>query len=188
MTPTSKIDALHVADWVPWRQPGTYHVERTTGPVRIVAAPGGRHVEIMLALAAALHDPFAILYVLHTPRGGSKAGRYQSPPIDRAAVNRFFASFGEFLASDGRHDIWLRSFPDEATLVWDRHDLLYAYGPIELLEGVLHSHQLTRGAVSIPSPHAHRYHQGWDEQEHAVLGAFQWIESPLQPQDEEGAP
>ena len=188
MTPTSKIDALHVADWVPWRHPGTYQVEQTAGPVRIVAAPSGRHAEVMLALAATLRDPFAILYVLHTPRGGSRAGRYQSPPMDRAAVNQFFASFGEFFASDGRHDIWLRSFPDEATIVWDRHDLLYAYGPIELLEGVLHSHQLTRGAVSIPSPHAHRYHQEWDHQEHAVLNAFQWIESPLQPQDEDGAP
>ena len=44
--------------------------------------------------------PFTILYVLHTPRGGSDHGRYESPALDRASVASFFRQFGDFIAAD----------------------------------------------------------------------------------------
>jgi hypothetical protein len=140
---------------------------------------------LIVNLAAALTEPFKILYVLHTPRGGSNWGRYESPALDRASVLQFFRQFGEFIASDARHDVWLYSGPDDATLVWDRHDLVYAYGPLDAFEKALggFGYRLV-GEVPIPSPHAHNYHTEWDPSERQLV-ALGWTATPLRPSDEQ---
>jgi hypothetical protein len=140
---------------------------------------------LILNLAADLRAPFSILYVLHTPRGGSNYGRYESPALDRVLVTNFFQQFGEFIATDARHDVWLHSHPDDATLVWDRHDLIYAYGPLDAFEKVLEAIGFRLAeAVPIPSPHAHNYHEQWDSSERQLV-ALGWTASPLRPSDEQ---
>jgi hypothetical protein len=37
--------------------------------------------------------------------------------------------FGRFLSGESRFDLWVRSHDDDATIVLDHYNLIYAYGP-----------------------------------------------------------
>jgi hypothetical protein len=49
-------------------------------------------------------------------------------------VEKFLNEFGRFVREDSRHDLWVRSHDDDATIVLDRHNLIYAYGPLDELD------------------------------------------------------
>jgi hypothetical protein len=153
--------------------------EKTTGPDRIVVAPrGGRHVDVLLELARCLREPFGILYVLLLSRTGVHSpGRYQSPvPTTREETEAF--------VGDGRHHLWLMSLPDKATLVYDNHDLLYAYGPLGPFKSALSALGFSEGAVGIPAPHQHSWNEEYDSTENEVMDYWDWKHFPLQPDDD----
>src|SRR3954464_14668934 len=104
------------------------------GTPRLRIALDGEHDTAVRALVGRLHGPFQLLYVLHTTRTGAPLGRYQSPELDAEAILEFLEEFGPFLTEDSRHDIWLHSRADNATIVLDRHNLIYAYGPLDRFE------------------------------------------------------
>jgi hypothetical protein len=68
--------------------------------------------------------------------------------------------------------------------VFDRHNIIYAYGDLEAFERVADAHGMTRKQFSIPVPHWHAYHAEYDAIEHRLLKRWEWIYSPLRPQDE----
>ena len=180
-----KLGQLHGSEEVPLVRAAVFEREATSGPerLRIGVPPSGTNP--LLILAACLEPPFTVLYLLHTPRGVPAHGRYESPPLTREALLAFFSAYLPFFSTDARHDVWVHSFTPEATLVWDRHDILFAYGPLEQFQNVLLREGFTPGVPSIPSPHSHHYHAAFDAQQTAVLGAFAWRHSPLRPQDEQ---
>ena len=159
--------------------------ETTTGPDRLRIGLDGGHIPLLWKLAFSVPPPYYILYVLHTSRCESQLGRYQSPALDFGALNRFMADFSEFLTNDARHDLWIHSPDAEATLVWDRHDLIYAYGPLEEFRALL-KESLQEGEVNgPPNPHAHMYHAQFDDSERKLLHYFEWSRSPLLAIDEQ---
>jgi hypothetical protein len=134
--------------------------------------------------AGLLVGPFQLLYVLHTSRTGAELGRYESPELNATAVEGFLRVFGRFLSEDSRHDLWLRSHDDDATIVLDRHNIIYAYGPLDIFEAALLKRGARAGAaLEIPDPHMHHYHQEWDESEREVLRALPWTVRPLRQSD-----
>jgi hypothetical protein len=136
------------------------------------------------ALASDLSGPFQLLYVLHTTRTGAELGRYESPELTADAVEGFLHQFGRFICEDSRHDLWVRSHDDDATIVLDRHNLIYAYGPLKTFEAVLKSLGVREGeSPSVPDPHMHHYHQDWDRTEEEILRHFDWHIKPLRPAD-----
>jgi hypothetical protein len=168
-----------------FRYSNTFQVERTTGPDRLRIGVGEAPLSLLWKLAFSQPPPFYVLYVLHTSRCGSPLGRYQSPSVEFEAVNDFLAEFCEFLTDDSRHDLWLYSPTSDATIIWDRHDLIYAYGPLNQFRDVL-SEALTEAVVEGPPyPHAHMYHAEYDGSERKVLRYFQWSRSPLATDDEQ---
>jgi hypothetical protein len=79
-----------------------------------------------------MQDPMWLLYVLVVPRGEAEAGRYQTrDPQSRKQVRRFLREFGNSLETDGRHKLCIRSVNDGSMLVYDQHNLVYAYGHTE---------------------------------------------------------
>jgi hypothetical protein len=134
-------------------------------------------------LASTLSGPFQLLYVLHTTRTGAELGRYESPELTFAGVEKFFNEFGRFFREDSRHDLWVRSHDDDATIVLDRHNLIYAYGPLDELEATLQSLGAGRGEPQVLGAHVHHYHSEWDEAERRVLGTLEWDIKPLRPSD-----
>jgi hypothetical protein len=154
-------------------------------PARLVIAASRGGVDLMLDLARVLEGPFRILYVLVVPRGERAAGRYETPELDRADVERLLVRFRAFLETDGRHHLWLASPDEEALLVFDRHDILYAYGPIEAYEARLAYRGFHPGALEIPVPHLHAYHVENDADARDLAEAAAWTWSPLQDPDED---
>ncbi len=126
-----------------------------------------------------------MLYVLHTPRGEAAPGRYQSPSVSAAQAEEFIVKFSDYLTADARFDLWVHSPSASGTLVWDRHNQLYCYGPLERYATALDSVGFIEQALSGFGPHAHHYRPELDAQAKDLLRHFQWSASPLRPEDEQ---
>ena len=79
---------------------------------------------------------------------------------------------------------WVRSHEDDATIVLDRHNLIFRNGPLDLFENELSDAGLARATPKeIPAPHVHNYHGEWDDAERAILKALDWTVKALREQD-----
>lgn len=172
-------------EWLPAVGTDTFTLEAAGLSKRLVVSPISGPMDLLLKLAPEAGSEFYVLWVLHTPRGGSRAGRYQSRLVQLAEVRDLFARFGAFLEHDGRHDIWLHAPQTGATLVWDRHEQLFLYGPLDRFEAALEREGLARGSASVSLPHSHNYHPEFDEAERAMATAIEWRIGDLREEDEQ---
>lgn len=165
----------------------TFATQKTTGPDRLIIAPESHHIDILLSLAQSLPEPFGLLYVLLTPRGMSaEPGRYQSPqPSSREETEYFLQHFQLYFESDGRHHIWLVSLPESSTLVYDNHNVIYAYGPLAQFREKLLQLGLTEQPTSIPYPHMHVYFPEFDSSEREIMNYWAWQKFPLLETDDD---
>ncbi|HET9832249.1 MAG TPA: hypothetical protein VFP91_11085 [Vicinamibacterales bacterium] len=154
------------------------------GVERLTIAVDHESARCVQLLFSCLTGPSQLLYVLHTTRTGADLGRYESPELSAHEVQAFLNKFGRFLSEDARHDFWIRSHGDDATVVLDRHNFIYAYGPLDKFESALKNVCIrTETAPVIPASHVHHYHPEWDNAERLVLKTFDWLVSPLRESD-----
>ena len=180
---TRKIDALGPAETL-FEYGNTFARETVGSQTRLKIGFDSAQDGCVMELALGLAGPFQLLYVLHTTRTRAELGRYESAVVSIEDVHQFLRRFGPFLAQDARHDFWLRSHDDDATIVLDRHNVIYAYGPLDLFEAALFRIGAgSRGLPRIPDPHVHHYHDEWDDSEREVLAALPWIRKPLKDSD-----
>ncbi len=180
-----KLGHLDADKWMEHIHPATYRLPSPDSSQRIVAGVPHSDPAIFHQLVASLEPPYHLLYVLHTPRSEGESGRYQSPPISKTELEWFLTEFGEFLSLDSRFDLWAHSPAENATVIWDRHNQIFAYGPITRFEQELRSLGFVQGECCIPVPHEHHFHRVLDEQAKRLLNAFAWSRSPLQAADEQ---
>jgi hypothetical protein len=165
----------------------TWAVEKTSGPERIKIGPSSGHVALLAELSKILREPMWLLYVLDVPRDESRPGRYQSQaPLARIELKTFLDRFREYFEFDGRHDIWIKEVSGPSLLVYDRHNVIYAYGSLEEFKQLL----ITKGLkqvpqVSFPAPHSHHYNAEYDLEQTAVLDYLPWKFSPLSEADDD---
>lgn len=152
---------------------------------RLVAGAPGGQAEPFERLGLCLRPPYLLLYVLHTPRGEAEAGRYQSPELSTVELRAFIARFAPFLAADARFDIWLYAPAEQATVVWDRHNQIFAYGPLDRFATALSALGFNAGSCEVVGPHQHHYRPEQDENAAALLSWCDWRHSPLRPEDEQ---
>jgi hypothetical protein len=171
----------------PFLHPNTWAVEETSGPSRLVIAPAKDQVKLLLRMMEVMPEPFWVLYVLTVSRAGNQLGRYQSAePKNRESIKRFLGEFAQFLENDGRHHLWIGSEPGPELLVYDRHNKIYAYGPLEQFSEILSEIGLTPApSIEIPSPHSHHYNQTYDETEASFVNYWEWLRTPLLDSDDE---
>ncbi len=181
-----KLSWLSGTEWVEHSFAPVYELANidTPNPRIIVGVPAGDPV-VFEQLALLLEPPYFVLYVLHTPRGEEQAGRYQSPELSAEEFRAFITRFAQLLSQDSRFDIWAYSPAERATVVWDRHNQLFCYGPIERFASRLQALGFRSGDPSISVPHQHHYRQECDAQAAELLAALDWSFSPLQPEDEQ---
>ncbi len=173
------------SEWVPHRYGDTWDVEQTSGPQRLVIGPSDGHVDLLIKLTRVLPEPFGILYVLLLSRRGNRGARYQCPyPCSRSEMESFLLEFKDFFETDGRHHVWVMSVPESSTLVYDQHNVIYAYGPLQEFTEILNESGLQRGTVRFPLPHSHNYNPENDDAEERLLQRWEWLESPLLPDDD----
>lgn len=173
-------------DWVEYSHPAVFALQALGDEcVRLVAGVPGGDGSILRRMLACLEQPFYLLYVLHTPRGEGASGRYQSPALPEKSLTDFLERFSGLLGADARHDVWIYSPALNATLVWERHNLIYAYGSVACFESILRQMGFVHGKVGIDFPHAHHYRAEYDADAKEVLAYFDWSYSPLHPEDEQ---
>jgi hypothetical protein len=172
--------------WAEHSHAATFNSETTnTGRERLsVGVPAGDPT-VFRHLVQILDEPFHVLYVLHTPRGEGEPGRYQASELDHRSLEAFLKRFSAYFSCDARFDLWVHSPNGNATLVWDRHNLIYAYGPLERFESSLLALGFQRQLPIVPFPHQHHYRQEFDQDAAGVLAFFDWVRSPLRPEDEQ---
>jgi len=170
--------------WLPHDFGKVYALEHTSTQPRLRIAASFDGTALLRELTLALAAPFLLLYVLVVPRGQSEPGRYQSGQLSRAELDALFERFGQFWDSDGRHNVWVRSSND-GMLVYDRHNLIYAYGPLDRFESVLRARGYTiTTPLSLDFPHQHSYHQELDHLERELTTQFADNRSELREGDE----
>lgn len=181
-----KLSYLADDEWAEFSFPPVFEKTTTTnGMSRIVGTVPHGDAEVFERLVQRLEPPYYLLYVLHTPRGEDQPGRYQSPELNVNQVYEFLDRFKTFLAADARFDLWAHSPAENATVVWDRHNLLYAYGPLEEFTSALRALGFVEDEPKVPSPHQHHYRQEFDDMAKELLNSLEWSYSPLLPQDEQ---
>ena len=178
-----KLSHLVDGEWIEHAFEPQYLLPARGEHPRIIAAVPSGGCEPFEGLVACITPPYFILYVLHTPRGEGEPGRYQSPPVSVTEFAAFMARFGSYLATDARFDLWVHSPTDSATVVWDRHNLLFAYGPLLRFEEALCRMGFASGACAVPAPHQHHYHAANDEAAAELLTWCEWNRSPLRAED-----
>ena len=184
-----KIQALVADVEQPFEYGDVLNREVVRGVERLRIALDDGHQAFIRTVTRRLSGPFQVLYVLHTSRTDAELGRYESPELNAEAVHVFLDRFDGFLSEEARHDLWVRSHGDDATIVWDRHNLIFGYGPLDVLESVLLQRGVRPGAPPpIPDPHVHHYHPERDAEERAVLQALDWHFKPLRESDVQFVP
>ena len=160
--------------------------EQTTGPQRLIIAPANAHVDLLLQLSRRMPAPYWVLYVLVVSRTDATIGRYQCPaPLNVEDLEHFLTRFSKYFEGDARHHLWIGSETSPDLVVYDNHNVIYAYGDIERFEEVLHSLGMQQvESVQFPYPHSHNYHQEFDEVEQELLRSQDWKYFPLHDSDD----
>ena len=162
-----------------------YQVEETARSRRLLVAPRKDHIAVLSELADRLSGPYRLLYVLLVGRTGRAEGRYETAEFLTASdLRSFLSTHGPFLEHDGRHHFWIGSAQGDALLVYDQHNVIFAYGPLDEFARVLVRRGLRSSTVSYPGPHTHHYHAAYDAAEDRLFSEREWLFSPLREQDE----
>lgn len=173
-------------EWVEYSHQPIFERRTTrTNVARLDVGVPGSDLDVLRALMRCTEPMYYILYVLLVPRGEGKVGRYQSPSVNRQELDSFLSRYENYFRADGRFSLWVHSPSSEATLVWDRHNIVHAYGPLSCFEKELGSIGFRSGSLTIPAPHEHHYRQEFDADAAAVMAHFQWRQSELEPGDDD---
>ncbi len=186
MNELRKIAHLINNEEVLFLHPMEYRNESITGGVRrIVVGMPSTQPEVFIELCKTLPEPYFLLYVLHTSRDETKLGRYQTPALSTQDLDEFFTLYLDFILNDSRFDFWLHSPNSGATIVCDRHNLLYCYGSPDPYINILKQYEFSEGNPGVKFPHVHYYHSEYDFMAKKILKDYDWGWSPLQPSDEQ---
>jgi hypothetical protein len=148
---------------------------------RLIAAPDGNQVDLILKLAEAMEEPFQVAYILLVPReDGQDEGRFElTAPLTYDALAAFLWRYRKLFEEDGRHHLHISSDLSGSSIVYDQHNVLYLYGQTDRAVGVLNGSGLSEGQVDFPSPHSHHYHGEMDSLLDDMLERYDWKCYPL---------
>ena len=152
---------------------------------RLVIGPTSQHVKLLDELAATFPGQrYGILYVLLLSHAGRTPGRYQSPLIEcYDDLQLFIWTFQNFFEGDGRHHVWIASPDSSNLLVYDQHDVIFAYGDLDAFETILNNNHFAKKEFWFPSPHAHGYDPANVNTEDELMRYFEWQYFNLHPSD-----
>jgi hypothetical protein len=162
-----------------------YEIEQTTANQRLQIGPTGNQIDLILQLADNLNPPYFILYVLIVTRLGNEYGRYESPTIDtKEELADFLIEYKEYFETDGRHHIWIGTYDNSGLLIYDQHNVIFAYGHLDNYISFLTLNGFKEQEFTFPTPHIHNFHDDNDVYEERILKHWDWDISPLGENDE----
>ena len=162
-----------------------YEIEQTTANKRLQIGPTGNQIDLILKLADILNPPYFILYVLVVSRLNNEYGRYESPQIEtKQELAKFLNEYREYFETDGRHHVWVGTFDNSGLLIYDQHNVIFAYGQLDKYIEILEREWFIEQKFSFPYPHCHNFHDDNDKFEKSILNHWEWELSPLGDNDE----
>jgi hypothetical protein len=167
----------------PYRHAEGWTREESSTGDRLTVGGGATPFALFRTLVTALAEPLYILVVLRTPRATGKDGRYQSTVKTHAEVAAFLDDFETLFSTDPRAQVWVGQTDGGALLVFDEHDLIYVYGPLDRFERLLTEASVPRRTPTVPSPHIHHYDPRRDEDERRLVHQAWGQVLPLEEQD-----
>jgi hypothetical protein len=172
---------------VEFRYENTFQRQMTEERERLVIAPSNDHIEVILRLIREMTPPYWVLYILMVPHhDSSRAGRYQlGGSWDDDASRELLTSFKDFFEGDARHHLWIGSNSDRSMVVYDQHNVIFAYGPVDQFAAILQAQGLQEGPVNYPYPHTHHFRSAFDHFEQELLTHYSATWYPLEDGDED---
>lgn len=147
---------------------------------RLKVAADKEQINLLLKLVGHLKPPYYIIYVLVVSRLDNELGRYQSPLFDsKEELTKFLTEFATYLESDARHHLWIGTIDNSGLLVYDQHNVIYAYGNLDNYETTLNNNGFANKSFDFPAPHIHNYHQENDIFEDKIINTLDWQIFPL---------
>lgn len=151
---------------------------------RLKIASDTNQVDLLLDLIDCLNPSYYVLYVLIVSRLDNELGRYQSPLFEsKEELADFLNEFKSYIETDARHHIWIGTLDNSGLLIYDQHNVIYAYGNIDQYKTVLNKNQYKMQSFGFPVPHIHYYHKENDESEKEILRVLDWGIFPLEDGD-----
>lgn len=147
--------------------------EATSGPERLRVGGGAHSTQTLLAFAGELAGLLFVLVVMRMPRAGEERW-WDSEAMAHSEVVAFVDEFRDLFEKDARADLWVGTTTNQRLVVLDEHDLIYAYGPLDRFEEVLHSNGYVAGEPRAPDPHEHHYNVEFDEFEMRIREWDEW--------------
>jgi len=181
--PRFKLATENNGEWAEHRHAARFVIDNAKE--KLTASVPGTDAAPLLALTAVLKPPYYVLYILHTSRGEGDVGRYQSTELSRDELNAFLARFSDFISGDGRFDLWVYSPSEKNTVVWDRHNYVHAYGPVAKYASALEALGFIQAPLPTLGDHIHHYREAFDGDARDMLNWFDWVRTPLRPEDEQ---
>ena len=162
-----------------------YEIEETRNSERLKIGVSYNQVLLLINLLDNLEPPYFLLYVLVVSRTGKEPGRYQSPLLNtEEEVIDFLLDFREYFETDGRLHLWIGTLNNNGTVVFDQHNVVYAYGPLQDFKAALAKLNFKEKEFEFPAPHIHNFHDSNDVCEEAVLNYWEWRLFPIEDNDE----
>lgn len=177
---TFKFGILRDNEWEKYRYGNVFAHEVYPDWSRVTIGADHKHIPLMLDIAKQWEGPYGILYVMVVPRSSHGAARYQSPELCSFNDLELFAyTFQEYFEGDGRHHIWFMDISSNYRIIYDNHDLIYAYGNDDTVMDILKAKGFKESSPQMPAPHGHCFNQDLDKYEDEIMEYFEWITFPL---------
>lgn len=162
--------------------PAHYHWQHLEEVSRLRVAIPGDPIQLIFDLISLCKEPYGVLHVI-SPALRGESGRYQLKSwLGVDDLSRYLQHYGAFLTQDGRQETWIRG--EDGQLIYDNHETLFLYGPLEAFEDILLQKGFTQAEFSI-GPHRHNYHSEFDEDEAAITLSDDYAYWPLNDGDME---
>jgi len=162
-----------------------YFIEKMSGGTeRLTIAPSQKQIDLICSLLSEMEGPYGFLYIMVVSRSEYEPARYQlEQSLDLRQVSELLRDFQDFFEQDGRCTLFLGSHCDGAQIIYDRHNIIYAYGNLDAYRRVLRERGFLDEKVIVPAPHKHYYHKEFDEDEKRLFAMGNWFKSPLHDTD-----
>lgn len=179
----AKLSELNSED--DFRYGNLFVVESGNGWSRLKIGPDRNHIRLIDRLSEKWSTPkYYLLYVSLISHTGKKPGRYQSPVLAKDDLDVFLYTNKDFLEGYGGQHLWVGNPEGRDLLIYDQHNIIFAYGDIAGYQEVLGAEALRDGTFSIPCPHRHGFDASWAQSEDDLFACFNWVYSELQDGDD----
>ncbi len=152
---------------------------------KVLFATDDGYINLIRECLEIMPEPFNVMYLLIRSMNNIEGGRYcTDKPMSLTELNAFLDKFGEFLEGCGRHHIWFISDDPDTFLVYDHHNMIFAYGQQESFLNLLRSKNYKEHEPTIPFPHYHGFNDTFGLDERDVLASREWVRYDLEPDDD----